>query len=87
MLAPDLRNKLMRAVDDGFDDQVRFLSDLTRLPSLRCQEATAQDFMARALRARGLAVDRWKLRVEDIQHLPGFSPVAVSYEDDGLRHR
>jgi len=81
MLAPDLRNKIFRAIDDGFDGQLRFLADLTRLPSLRCQEATAQDFMAAALRARGLAVDRWKIRVEDIQNLPGFSPVAVSYED------
>ncbi len=81
MLAPDLRNKILRAVDAGFDDQLRFLADLTRLPSLRCQEAPAQDFMAAALRARGLTVDRWQLRVEDIQHLPGFSPVVVSYDD------
>lgn len=81
MLAPDLRNKIFRAVDAGFDDQVRFLADLTRLPSLRGDEAPAQDFMAAAMRARGLAVDRWKVRVEDIQHLPGFSPVAVSYEN------
>ncbi|HSH06855.1 MAG TPA: ArgE/DapE family deacylase [Burkholderiales bacterium] len=81
MLAPDLHNRLFRAVDEGFDGQLRFLAELTRLPSLRCQEAPAQDYMAAALRARGLSVDRWKVRVEDIQHLPGFSPVAVSYED------
>ena len=81
MLAPDLRNRIFRAVDENFDEQLRFLAELTRLPSLRCQEATAQDFMAAALRARGLAVDRWKIRVEDIRNLPGFSPVAVSYED------
>jgi len=81
MLAPDLRNKILHAVDEGFDDQLCFLADLTRLPSLRCQEAPAQDFMAAALRARGLSVDRWQVRVEDIQHLPGFSPVAVSYDD------
>ncbi len=81
MLAPDLRNKIFRAVDEGFDAQIRFLADLTRLPSLRGQEAPAQDFMAAAMRARGLAVDRWQLRVEDIRHLPGFSPVAVSYDN------
>ena len=81
MLVPDLRNRIFRAVDQGFDDQLRFLADLTRLPSLRCQEAPAQDFMAAALRARGLHVDRWQVRVDDIQHLPGFSPVAVSYDD------
>jgi acetylornithine deacetylase len=37
--------------------------------------------MAAAMRTRGLTVDRWKLDVEAIRHLPGFSPVAVSYDD------
>jgi len=73
--------KLLEAVDDGFEDQVRFTADLTRLPSLRGQEATAQDFMARAFRERGLGVDRWLVKLEDIKDLPGFSPIAVSYEN------
>ena len=46
--------KITKAVDDGFDAQLKFTADLTRLPSLRGQEATAQDFMARAYRDRGL---------------------------------
>ncbi|UCE31321.1 MAG: ArgE/DapE family deacylase [Burkholderiales bacterium] len=75
-----LRDRIAKAVDAGFDQQVAFLADLTRIPSLRCQEAPAQDFMAAAMRERGLAVDRWKIEVDDIRHLPGFSPVAVSYE-------
>ena len=81
MLAPDLSQKLLRAVDDGFQAQVEFLADLTRFPSTRGNEARAQDFMAAAMRTRGLTVDRWKVAVEDIRHLPGFSPVAVSYDD------
>ena len=60
---------------------VRFLADLTRLPSLRCAEASAQDFMAAAFARRNLAVDRWLIDVADIQNLPGFSPVAVSYDN------
>ncbi|HEY7689420.1 MAG TPA: M20/M25/M40 family metallo-hydrolase, partial [Dongiaceae bacterium] len=76
-----LTKKIAKAVDDGFDEQIKFTADLTRLPSLRGQEATAQDFMARAYRDRGLAVDRWKIDVDDIKGLPGFSPVAVSYDD------
>src|SRR5262245_47264137 len=75
-----LTKKIAKAVDDGFDEQIKFTADLTRLPSLRGQEATAQDFMARAYRDRGLAVDRWKIDVDDIKSLPGFSPVAVSYD-------
>jgi len=81
MLAPDLSRKLLRAVDEGFQAQVEFLADPTRFPSTRGNEARAQDFMAAAMRTRGLTVDRWNVAVEDIMHLPGFSPVAVSYDD------
>lgn len=73
--------KILKAVEDGFAEQIRFTADLTRLPSLRGQEATAQDFMARAFRERGLGVDRWLVKVDDIKDLPGFSPVMVSYEN------
>ena len=81
MLTNDLTQQIFQAVDAGFDAQVVFLADLTRLPSLRGHEAPAQDFMAAAMRARGLEVDRWKIDLADIRHLPGFSPVAVSYDD------
>jgi len=81
MLAPDLSKKICRAVDEGFDAQVEFIAELTRIPSTRGREAPAQDLMAAAMRARGLTVDRWKVAVEDIAHLPGFSPVTVSYDD------
>ena len=81
VLASDRSQKILRAVDDGFEQQVEFTAALTRFPSVRGREGPAQDHMAAAMRARGLAVDRWKIAVEDIRHLPGFSPVAVSYED------
>jgi acetylornithine deacetylase len=76
-----LHSRILTAVEDAFDEQVGFLADLTRIPSLRGQEASAQDFMAAAMRSRGLAVDRWKVDIDDIRHLPGFSPVAVSYDN------
>ncbi|HEY5636798.1 MAG TPA: ArgE/DapE family deacylase [Burkholderiales bacterium] len=81
MLAPDLSQKIRRAVDEGFDAEVAFIAELTRIPSTRGREAPAQDLMAAAMRARGLTVDRWRVAVEDISHLPGFSPVTVSYDD------
>jgi acetylornithine deacetylase len=76
-----LSRDIIAAVDAGFDDQVKLTGDVTALPSTRGQEATAQDFMADQYRRRGLGVDRWKINVEDIQDLPGFSPVAVSYDN------
>jgi len=72
---------IIAAVAAGFDAQLAFTSELTAIPSLRGQEAPAQDFMARAYRAAGLAVDRFKVELDQIRHLPGFSPVMVSYDD------
>ena len=77
----DLTQEILNAVDDGFDDQLAFTAALTSFPSLRGQEATAQDFMAQALSERGYTVDRWTIDVDAIKDLPGFSPVTVSYDD------
>ncbi|MCC7271607.1 MAG: ArgE/DapE family deacylase [Alphaproteobacteria bacterium] len=69
------------AVDRGFDEQLDFTAELVRYPSVRGAEHTAQDCMARAMRERGLEVDRWVIDLEDIRGLRGFSPVNVSYEN------
>ncbi len=37
--------------------------------------------MAGQMADRGLTVDRWRIDVDDISHLPGFSPVSISYEN------
>jgi acetylornithine deacetylase len=58
MLDSDLTKRILKAVDDRFDDEVAFTAELTRVPSLRGREAPAQDLMARAMRDRGLSVDR-----------------------------
>ena len=58
MLEAKLATEIMTAVDDGFDEQVNFTAELVKFPSRRGAEQTAQDFMAAALRERGLAVDR-----------------------------
>ncbi|MDX1540456.1 MAG: ArgE/DapE family deacylase [Geminicoccaceae bacterium] len=79
MVDEDLARRLLAAVDDGFEEQVAFLADLVRFPSVRGAEATVQDFIAEAMRARGLVVDRWTVDPDAIRHHPGFSPVAVSY--------
>jgi acetylornithine deacetylase len=74
-------SSILSAVEAGFDEQLAFTSDLTAIPSLRGQEAPAQDRMAQAYREAGLSVDRFKVELDAIKHLPGFSPVAVSYDD------
>lgn len=79
---PDaLRARIIDAVERGFSAQTEMLRQLVRIPSQRGAEAASQDFMASAYRQRGYAVDHWRIDVDAIRHLPGFSPVAVSYDN------
>lgn len=69
------RQRILDAVDAGFDDQLAFTAAMVRFDSTRGNEAAMQEFMADALRSRGYAVDHWKIEVDDIKDMPGFSPV------------
>ncbi|MBV2144962.1 ArgE/DapE family deacylase [Falsochrobactrum sp. TDYN1] len=85
------RQRIIDAVNAGFEAQLAFTADMVRFDSTRGNEAAMQDFMARSLRERGYEVDHWKIEVDDIKDLPGFSPVEfVSYEQAynvvGTRH-
>ncbi len=81
MLDNQLADDILSAVADGFGQQVAFTQDLVRLPSLRGQEHTAQDFLFEAMRSRDWAMDRWAIDVADIEGHPGFSPVKVNYDN------
>lgn len=74
-------SQILKAVDDGFDAEVAFLSDLVAYPSLREHEHEAQRFIERVLAERGYVVDSWRIDVDDISDLPGFSPVHASYDN------
>jgi acetylornithine deacetylase len=81
MLDATLTTQIMNAVDETFDRQTAVLADLVRIPSVRYREAPAQDMMARLFKEEGLGVDRWQIRIDDIKHLPGYSPKQVDYDD------
>jgi acetylornithine deacetylase len=74
-LDPGASAAIRAAVTKGFAAQTRFLADLVAIPSLRGQEAPAQDMLEAALRARGYAVDAWTIDPEALRPLPGFGPV------------
>ena len=78
---PELTRRLLEAVDAGFDEQLSFTQELVRFPSLRGREHTCQDFLFDAMRRRGFAMDRWRIDEAEIKDHPGFSPIAVSYEN------
>ncbi len=80
-LNADLAQDIVAAVDAGFDAQLAFTRELVSLPSLRGQEHTAQEFMHGAMATRGFAMDRWRLDPEELKEHPGFSPVAVPYDN------
>ncbi|MDZ7601871.1 MAG: ArgE/DapE family deacylase [Hoeflea sp.] len=81
MITPQDETAILKAVDAVFDREVEFLAELTSHASTRGKEQSAQDFMAAEFSARGYGVDRWRIDVADIAHLPGFSPVIGDYED------
>lgn len=68
-------------VEKNFDQQILFLQELVKYPSLRGQEESAQNFLAKELSARGYEIDRWCVDVDEIAHYPGFSPVIGNYEN------
>jgi acetylornithine deacetylase len=81
MLDQEITAAIMKAVDAGFYDQISLTEELVRFPSVRGAEHTAQDFVASEMHRRGLAVDRFQVKIEDIRRLRGFSPVHVSYDN------
>ena len=81
MLDESTKTQIMNAVDKAFDDQTSVLADLVRIPSTRFQEAPAQDMMARLFKEDRLSIDRWQVKIEDLKHLPGYSPHSLDYDD------
>ncbi len=72
---------LLAAVDEGFEAELALTADLVRYPSTRGAEKEAQAFMAEEMRKRGLEVDHFRIDLDRIRWLPGFSPVHVSYDE------
>lgn len=81
MLDASLARDILRAVDDGFEEQIAFTEALIRFPSLRGAEKPAQDFIAGELERRGYAVDSFAIDLDKIHDHPGFSPVDVDYSE------
>ena len=76
-----LKTQILHEVDNLFNSETEFLKELTSHASTRGNEKSAQKFMASELVGRGYEVDSWNVNVDDIAHLPGFSPVIGNYED------
>ncbi len=73
--------RILNAVDACFDAEIDFLMELCAHPSTRGNEQSAQAFVAKELTERELHTDTWNVKVKDIAHLPGFSPVLGDYDN------
>src|SRR4051794_35704531 len=81
MLEAALKTQIMNQVDKQFDDQTKVLADLVKIPSTRFREAPAQDMMARLYKEDRLGVDRWQIKIDDLKHLPGYSPHSQDHDE------
>ncbi|CAN7670356.1 ArgE/DapE family deacylase [Bosea sp. LjRoot237] len=80
-LDPALRDRILAAVNEGFDEQVRYTQDLVRFASTRGQEHTVQDFVFRAMKGRGFTMDRFAMDREAIAAHPGGAPFSDSHSE------
>ena len=62
----DTRQKLLDAVDAGFDAQLATTRDFVAIPSTRGAEGPCQDMLGDLLRQRGYEVDDCVIYVEDL---------------------
>ena len=80
-LDPNVRDRILAAVDEAFDAQIAFTQELVRHPSLRTREGSAQQLLFEAMEQRGLEMDRWELDPEELSAHPGAGAIAVSYDE------
>lgn len=72
--------RILAAVDDAFDEQIEVTRALIAEPSLMGAEASAQELMADAMRAKELQVDHWLIDPSDIEDMHGFGKPVVGYD-------
>ncbi len=75
MTTRTIPDRLRDAVAANHAEQTRFLADIVKFPSLRGNEAPLQDFLARAMAARGWRVDRFSLADVPLAGHPKASPM------------
>lgn len=80
-LDPDLKSRILQAVEDGFAEQVSFTQQLVQTPSQRGHEHAIQDLLFCSLQGRGYAMDRFKMDRAAIEAHPGGSKYSDEHSD------
>ena len=80
-LDPGIAETIRAAVADGFEAQIGHTENLIRFASLRGEEHAIQDFVFRALKDRGYAMDRFRMDPAAIAAHPGGAPFSKDHSD------
>ena len=80
-LDPALCDRILASVEAGFAEQIAFTRELIRFPSVRGAEHACQDFVFRALRERGYAMDRFAMDRAAIAAHPGGGPWSDAHSE------
>ena len=79
MIDHGTRARIAGQVDAAFDDQLATTCRFVAVPSMRGAEGPAQDMMADLLRARGYAVDDWRIDLADLRGLPDMGVIEHNF--------
>jgi len=80
-LSQDAIAAITSAVEAQFENQVGFLQEIVRSPSLRGEEAGVQRIVEAALNGRGYDVETYPLDLSALQDHPAYSPATIDYAD------
>ena len=62
----DTKQRILDAVDAGFDAQLATTRDFVAIPSTRGAEGPCQDMIGDVLRQRGYEADDWHIDVKEL---------------------
>lgn len=80
-LDPKLVDAVTREVEARRDDAVRLLQELVRVPSTTGEEGAVQETVEHAFRGRGLKVDVWEARADEVEPYRDHVGEQVGYEN------
>src|SRR6266702_2791188 len=75
LMNAETQQRILDAVDAGFEAQLATTRDFVAIPSTRGAEGPCQDMIGDLLRERGYEVDDWHINVDDLKDLRGFGPI------------
>ncbi|GAK12146.1 acetylornithine deacetylase [Geomicrobium sp. JCM 19039] len=84
-IADEVMTHIEKEIDASWEDEVAFLKDLVRYPSISGEEKPAQKMIANYLEKElDMKVDRFQPNIDKIKNHPGFSPVEWDYENSDI---